>query len=326
MGNLKTELLDPTPAAIAHAVELLSQGEPVALPTETVYGLAADATNPDAMLKIFEAKERPFFDPLIVHIPDFEWLDRITKNRDPLAERLAARFWPGPLTFVLQKRELVPDLATSGLQTVAVRMSAHPVFREVCIKFGNPLAAPSANRFGRISPTAAEHVWTELQGRIPLILDGGSTSHGIESTIIALENGRIRILRAGPVTREQLGEFAEVISQSSSNPSEAPGQLKSHYAPRTPLHITSPEILSSGFEGKRMGLLAWRMPAYPQRFAAIEFLAQSGDLREAAATLFAKMRHLDEANLDLILAEPVPEEGLGIAIMDRLRRAEGKGK
>jgi len=321
---MKTEFLDPTPSAIAHAVALLAHGEPVALPTETVYGLAADATNPDAMLKIFEAKERPLFDPLIVHLPDLSWLDRITQNRDPLVEQLTEKLWPGPLTFVLQKHEIIPDLATSGLQTVAVRMSAHPVFNEVCIKLGKPLAAPSANRFGRISPTAAEHVWAELQGRIPLILDGGPTSHGIESTIVAVENGRIRILRAGPITPEQLSEFAEVITQASGDQPEAPGQLKSHYAPRTPLKILDFQISSFELTGKQVGLLAWQSPTHPDRFSAVEILSPSGDLREAAATLFAKMRHLDEAHLDLILAEPVPETGLGIAMMDRLRKAAGR--
>ena len=320
---MKTELLDPTPAAVARAVELLAGGHPVALPTETVYGLAADATNPEAMLKIFEAKERPFFDPLIVHLPDPSWLDRITRARDPLVERLTGAFWPGPLTIVLQKREIIPDLATSGLSTVAVRMSAHPIFREVCVKFGKPLAAPSANRFGRISPTAAAHVWAELEGRIPLILDGGPTAHGIESTIVAVENGRMRILRAGPVTPEQLSEWGEVISEPRNDTPEAPGQLKSHYAPRTPLIIADSEIASFDCAGKRVGLLSWNSPHCPDQFAIVESLSSTGDLREAAASLFAKMRALDEGGLDLILAEPVPEIGLGIAIMDRLRKASG---
>ncbi|MEI8342477.1 MAG: L-threonylcarbamoyladenylate synthase, partial [Verrucomicrobiota bacterium] len=163
---MKTDLLAPSPEVVARAVDLLARGEPVALPTETVYGLAADAINPGAVLKIFEAKDRPFFDPLIVHLPDLAWLDRVTQNRDPLVEALTKRFWPGPLTLVLERREMVPDVVTSGLSTVAVRMSAHPVFRKVCAKFGKPLAAPSANRFGRISPTAAEHVLDELEGRI----------------------------------------------------------------------------------------------------------------------------------------------------------------
>jgi len=318
---MKTDLLSPTPEIVARAVELLSSGEPVALPTETVYGLAADAINPAAVLKIFEAKERPFFDPLIVHLPDLSWLDRITQNRDLLIEKLTAKFWPGPLTFILQRREIVPDVVTSGLGTVAVRMSGHPVFREVCAKFGKPLAAPSANRFGRISPTAAAHVLSELQGRIPLILDGGPTAHGIESTIIAVENGCIRILRAGPVTPEQLAEFGEVVAEPRNDLPEAPGQLKSHYAPRTRMEILDSRTSNFDFRGRCAGLLAWTSSMRANHYSVCEVLSPSGDLREAAATLFAKMRRLDEAGLDLILAEPVPESGLGIAIMDRLRKA-----
>ena len=322
---MKTDLLTSTPDAIARAVDLLARGELVALPTETVYGLAADATRPEAVLKIFEAKDRPFFDPLIVHLPDASWLDRVTQNRDSLVEKLAAAFWPGPLTLVLPRRGIVPDVVTSGLSTVAVRMSAHPVFREVCAKFGKPLAAPSANRFGRISPTAAEHVLAELAGRIPLILDGGPASHGIESTIVAVENGRMRILRAGPVTPEQLAEFGEVVTQAANDTTEAPGQLKSHYAPRTPMAISNlkawPLQEISNPPARRAGLLAWRDTPTAGDFAVVEVLSPTGDLREAAATLFSKMRRLDEAGLDLIVAEPVPEAGLGLAIMDRLRKA-----
>ena len=330
---MKTDLLVPAPEAIARAVELLAAGEPVALPTETVYGLAADATNPQAVLKIFEAKERPFFDPLIVHLPDLCWLDRLTQNRDPVVDRLAAKFWPGPLTLVLPRRPIVPDVVTSGLPTVAVRMSAHPVFREICAKFGTPLAAPSANRFGRISPTQASHVLSELTGRIPLIVDGGPTVHGIESTIVTVENSRIRILRAGPVTPEELAGFGEVVANAGAEGGtpEAPGQLKSHYAPRTKMRIisspeTKPDILNlnsqiSNFSGIRVGLLAWSALPLLCDFAAIEVLSPAADLREASATLFAKMRRLDEAGLDLIVAEQVPEIGLGIAIMDRLRKA-----
>ena len=318
---MKTSLLDPDSGAVARAVELLAQGEPVALPTETVYGLAADATNPEAVLKIFEAKERPFFDPLIVHLPDLSWRDRIAKNCDPLVEKLTAQFWPGPLTMILPKREIIPDVVTSGLSTVAVRMSAHPIFREVCSKFGKPLAAPSANRFGRISPTSARDVLAELEGRIPLILDGGQAVHGIESTIVAVEKGCIRILRAGPVTSEQLAEFAKVLAEPRSGAPEAPGQLKSHYAPRTRLIISNLRFQISNFPGRRAGLLAWKSTAGGEGFETVEVLSPTGDLREAAATLFAKMRRLDAAGLDLIVAEPVPETGLGIAIMDRLRKA-----
>jgi len=291
----------------------------VALPTETVYGLAADALQPSAVLKIFEAKERPFFDPLIVHLPDIAWLDRLADvpaDDASLVRRLTERFWPGPLTLILPRRALVSDVVSSGLPTVALRMSAHPVFRAVVSAYGKPLAAPSANRFGRISPTTATHVMSELGGRIPLVVDGGATAHGVESTIVALSKGRLEILRSGPVTREELAAFGEVTAPGVVAKPVAPGQLKSHYAPRTPLRI---EPRPQSFAGKRCGLLAWKT-ATPG-FEKVEVLSPSGDLREAATHLFAALRRLDEAGLDGIVAEPVPEIGLGVAIMDRLRKA-----
>ena len=304
---------------MAEASRFLGAGEPVALPTETVYGLAADALCPSAVLKIFEAKERPFFDPLIVHLPDFSWLERLTQVPAAdagLVRALTTRFWPGPLTLVLPRRDVVPDVVASGLPTVALRMSAHPVFRAVVSAYGRPLAAPSANRFGRISPTAAAHVMSELEGRIPLVVDGGPTVHGVESTIVAVAGGRLEILRNGPVTREELAEFGEVTAPGVVSKPVAPGQLKSHYAPRTPLRLErdpKPE------PGKRCGLLAWKNGV--DGFEKAEVLSPAGDLRETATHLFAAMRRLDEAGLDLIIAEPVPEIGLGAAIMDRLRKA-----
>ena len=311
--------------AVGRAVELLASGEPVALPTETVYGLAADATRAEAVLKIFEVKERPFFDPLIVHLPEPGWLDRVTRDRPPLAGELAAAFWPGPLTLVLRRREIVPDVVTSGLETVAVRMSAHPLFREVAARFGRPLAAPSANRFGRISPTAAAHVMSELGGRIPLILDGGAAEHGVESTIVSVDGGRINILRSGPVTREDLEKFGEVVFERRGDSPIAPGQLQSHYAPRTRMKLVKQAGDFAVPAGLRCGLLAWNPRAQSHPFASVEIPSPSQNLREAAANLFAAMRRLDEAGLDLIVAEEVPEEGLGIAIMDRLRKASANG-
>ena len=312
---MKTELLPASPAAIDAAVRLLHAGEVVALPTETVYGLAADATRADAVVKIFEAKERPFFDPLIVHLPSHDWLHRVAVCDDALVlvEELAAAFWPGPLTLVLPRWQLVPDIVTAGLDTVAVRISAHPVFSQVCRAFGKPLAAPSANRFGRISPTTGAHVVSELAGRIPLVVDGGPTEHGVESTIIAVTANGLRLLRAGPVTIEELETFAPVEIAAAGEKPDAPGQLKSHYAPRTPLRIGVADAPPSA------GLLAFRAASHG--FSHVEILSPSGDLREAAATLFAKLRRLDELGLDLIVAEPVPETGLGVAIMDRLRKA-----
>jgi L-threonylcarbamoyladenylate synthase len=312
--------------ATARAVELLRSGDPVALPTETVYGLAADATNPSAVAKIFEAKERPFFDPLIVHLPRLDWLPRVASEVPELARRLIAAFWPGPFTIVLPRTAIIPDLVASGLDTVALRMSAHPVFHEICAAFGGPLAAPSANRFGRISPTSAGDVVKELGGRIPLVVDGGPTAHGVESTIVVVGENEIRVLRDGPVTREQLAEFAPVVSAKSGVKPDAPGQLESHYAPRTRMRIADCRLQIADCDAaKRIGVLAWQPVTEPDRFAHIERLSISQDLREAAANLFAAMRRLDEAGLDLILAEPVPEHGLGVAIMDRLRKAAAHG-
>jgi len=307
--------------------EELERGGVVALPTETVYGLAGDALNAAAAARIFEAKERPFFDPLICHLPDLGWLDRITAippAMQPLIAQLAGAFWPGPLTLVLPKRDCIPDLVSSGLPSVAVRWSAHPLFQAVLSRFNRPLAAPSANRFGRISPTTAAHVLTELGERIPLILDGGPALHGLESTIVAPTERGLRILRSGPVTREQLEAFAPVLSNEAplaeETLPEAPGQLKSHYAPRTPLFL-SPTGEPPPPEA-RAGLLAWRQG--PLGFGALEVLSPSGDLREGAARLFAALRRLDEAGLERIHAELAPASGLGIAINDRLQRAAAR--
>jgi len=310
--------------AVAGAKELLRQGNIVALPTETVYGLAADALKSEAVVKIFEAKERPRFDPLIVHLPGREWLERIARiegDSSLLIEKLIAQFWPGPFTVVLPRREIIPDIVTAGLDTVAVRISAHPVFAEIIRGFDGPLAAPSANRFGRVSPTTAQHVRDELEGRIPLIVDCGPTLHGIESTIVAVRNGRIELLRRGPITAEQLAAFGEVaIAQAVQRP-EAPGQFPSHYAPRTPLVLTDDPLSFAAPSHKKCGLLAWLTVAEAKQFSEIRQLSSHQDLREAAANLFRYLRELDQLDLDLIVAEELPDEGLGAAINDRLRRA-----
>lgn len=319
---MKTEVLAAGPAAVAAAVEALRSGEAVALPTETVYGLAADALDSDAVIKIFEAKERPAFNPLIVHLPTWSWIERVAIIRPgerELIEILASRFWPGPLTMVLPRTAEVPDVVAAGLETVAVRVSAHPVMHEVLQALGRPLAAPSANRFGRISPTAAAHVLDELDGRIPLIIDGGATSHGIESTIVVVRDSRIEVLRRGPVTADQLREFGEVV-EPQHRAIEAPGQLPSHYAPRSRLVLVD-EARSFRGDRSRAGLLAWRSVRAGEKFAAARVLSASGDVREAATDLFRHMRELDALRLETIVAETVPGKGLGEAIMDRLRRA-----
>ncbi|MEP6686489.1 MAG: L-threonylcarbamoyladenylate synthase [Verrucomicrobiota bacterium] len=310
--------------AVASATAFLRRGDPVALPTETVYGLAADALNSIAVAKIFEVKERPRFDPLIVHLPDRSWLERVARidHQDRhLILKLIDCFWPGPLTFVLPRQSIIPDIVTAGLDTVAVRISAHPLFAEIIREFGGPLAAPSANRFGRISPTTGTHVIDELDGRIPLVVDAGPTEHGIESTIVAIRNDRIELLRRGPISAEQLSEFGNVVVSENNPRVEAPGQSPSHYAPRTPLVIVEDVDFFVAPKKKRCGLLAWSSGDEPAQFATVRSLTSRKDLREAASNLFRCLRELDHENLDLIVAEKIPEEGLGCAIMDRLRRA-----
>jgi L-threonylcarbamoyladenylate synthase len=326
------------------AVELLSRGECVALPTETVYGLAADAMNPEAVAKVFAAKERPSFDPLIVHLPHRERLTDVAIVPPEIAKpvaQLTENFWPGPLTIVLPKNPAVPDIVTAGLPTVAVRMSANPVFRRVITSLARPLAAPSANRFGRISPTSASAVLRELDGRIPLIVDGGACHTGIESTIVRIvprePKPLLRVLRAGPVTKEDLQPFGKVEfvnqppAENAVHP-EVPGQLAGHYAPHTPLRVlTRPEDFSP-VGGRRYALLSYRGDpkdgylSLTDWHRTLALSPGSGKLPEAAVRFFHCLRQLDESGADEIIAEPVPERGMGVAIMERLRRAAGSNR
>lgn len=307
------------PAAAGEAADILRQGGIVALPTETVYGLACDALNAAAAAAVFAAKERPAFDPLIVHVAGQEWIGALSAvggRAEALARELARVFWPGPLTLVLPAKDLVPDLVRSGLPTVAVRCSAHPVVAAVLEKLGRPLAAPSANRFGRISPVAASHVIDELGGRIPLVLDGGPCRHGLESTIVAVEEERLALLRPGPVTAEELEKFAPVGRPQGGRGAVAPGMLESHYAPRTPLRLF-PEGALPPADAAVCGLLAFG--AGGPGFAKVEVLP--GDAADAAPLFFAALRRLDSSGVARIYARTVPESGLGRAIMDRLRKA-----
>lgn len=323
---LRTATVAERETAVAAAVERLTAGDVVALPTETVYGLAADAMNVPAVLKVFEAKDRPRFDPLIVHLPDAESVFSLTSAgtaATKITKELTEAFWPGPFTLVLPHNLEINEIVCAGLQTVAVRFSGHPIFAEIVRRLGRPIAAPSANRFGRVSPTSAGHVAAELNGRIPLIIDAGPTTHGLESTIVAIRDGEIEILRHGPITEEQLAEFAPVRCAAEFDLPRAPGQLRSHYAPFTPLTLCDDLATFELAAGQRVGALAWEN-VDAERFAAVRILSRSGDLREAAANLFRLLRELDAANLDLIVSEAVPEHGLGHAIMDRLRRAAAK--
>lgn len=297
------------------AVAFLKEEQIVALPTETVYGLAGDAFSTRALVSIFESKGRPLSDPLILHLLDVSWLDRVATLTPELKQRviaLAAAFWPGPLTLLLPRSRTVPDLVTAGLETVAVRVPSHPVFRKVLSMINRPLAAPSANRFGRISPTSASDVMMELQGKIPLVLDGGASEHGLESTIVWVQQDHLQILRPGPIVATQLSSFGQVITQSVTG--QAPGSLKSHYAPRKELSWYTP--LSKPHNS--IGLLAFSKEV--PGFGAIEVLSPSANLIEAAANLYGALRRLDESPVDSLLVEPVPEVGIGHAIMDRLRR------
>jgi L-threonylcarbamoyladenylate synthase len=304
------------------AKELLDRGKLVAFPTETVYGLGANALDPNAVLGIFEAKGRPQFDPLIVHSDCAERAFALASNLPKLAEELAARFWPGPLTLVLNKRPIVPDLVTSGMPTVALRVPAHEVALDLLRTFGGPIAAPSANKFGRISPTTAEHVRSEFGAELPLVLDGGPCRTGVESTIVSLVGPTPVLLRPGGTPVELLLSVLPRLEQPSSDPSHplAPGQLPSHYAPHTPL-VIGEEAAPRGLLGKAIGFLGVGPARQTSGYAHVEWLSPNGELRQAAANLFAAMRRLDASGLDFIVAELAPARGLGVAINDRLIRA-----
>jgi L-threonylcarbamoyladenylate synthase len=314
--------------AIHRGAEIIRNGGVVAFPTETVYGLGADAFNPIAIARVFEIKNRPYFDPLIVHIANLDEMSRLVIDIPHSAEKLIKRFWPGPLTIVLLRKEAVPDIVTAGLPTVAIRMPRHPVALQLIKKADRPIAAPSANPFGYVSPTTAEHVREQLGNRVDLILDGGPCEVGLESTILSFSEEKPRLLRPGGLPIE---EIESVIGGVETNPVEeekpsSPGRLPRHYAPRTPIVIEGWKENLGAYQNKKIGLLAFREMNVSFPYHHVEVLSPKGDLREAAANLFAAIRRLDALNLDGILAEPVPEAGLGRAIMDRLRRASEREK
>jgi L-threonylcarbamoyladenylate synthase len=299
---MQTRVLPFSDESIAEAARLILAGEPVAVPTETVYGLAADATNAEAVARIYEAKGRPSFNPLIVHVIDFAAAARIG-NFDEAARDLAERHWPGPLTLIVPLRQEagIASIVTAGLATIGLRIPAHPAIQALLRAVGRPLAAPSANASGSISPTRAEHVLSSLGSRIPLIIDGGPTERGLESTIVAATGGPLRLLRPGPI---------DVIAERTAGHGiEAPGQLASHYAPSKPLRLgaslAEPDEYLIGFGP----------------VAGDASLSASGDLIEAAARLFDLLHQADASPRPRIAVAPVPDEGLGAAINDRLRRA-----
>lgn len=311
------------PESIRLAAGVIRNGGLVAFPTETVYGLGCDALNPDAVARIFEAKQRPSFDPLIVHIATRASLNRLVETINFGDHRLMDAYWPGPLTLVMQKREQVPDLVTAGLPTVAVRMPSHPVARALIREAGVPIAAPSANPFGYVSPTCAQHVVDGLGDRIDLILDGGPCPIGVESTIISMVGTWPELLRPGSITLAEIREvIGPVVRAAAGLTVAAPGQLTRHYATRTPMTVLEdPDVRPALHDQERAGLLAMSALGHmDERYCAIEVLSPSGDLREAARNLFAALRRLDAHGLDRLYVQSCEEQGLGLAIMDRLRR------
>jgi L-threonylcarbamoyladenylate synthase len=319
--------LSPSPTDLARAADLLRSGECVALPTETVYGLAADALNPSALAQVFAIKGRPLLDPLIVHVLDLAALAGVAVPDARLAA--LASFWPGPLTVVLRRQACVPDLVTAGKDTVAVRIPAHPVFREVLRLAGRPLAAPSANPFGYVSPTKAAHVSASLGARCPWVVDGGPCAHGVESTILDLSTpGRARLLRPGPITLEalqaKLGAI-EVVTRAAHQQAaqDAPGMLERHYSPATRVVLFARGTTPPAAAGKVARLLLARradLPAGPTDF----FLSESGSAEEGARHLFDLLRALDARGFDVIQAELAEPVGIGVAYNDRLTRAAAR--
>jgi L-threonylcarbamoyladenylate synthase len=332
---MKTQILKlsqkkPQENAIKKAAELLKKGQIVAFPTETVYGLGADAFNPSAVRKIFSAKGRPADDPLIVHVASIADAEKAVKKIPAVARKLMKKYWPGPLTLVLPKSKKVPGVVTAGLKTVAVRMPSHPVALALCKKVG-PIAAPSANSFGKPSPTKAIHVFDDLKGKIPLILDAGSTNIGVESTIVSLATKPARLLRPGKITVEELRRILPLEIVTSVKKSEkplAPGMKYRHYSPKTPvLLVLKPSagkieklVQREQKKGKKIGLLCLgRYHTGAERVIIIGKTPES-----AAKRLFDALRWLDSQKLDMIIAEGLPEKGFGMAVMNRLRRAASR--
>ena len=315
----------PPWTSVSEAARLLREGEVVAIPTETVYGLAGNAFEPKALAKIFAAKERPTFDPLIVHIADIDQLADIAKDIPDEAYKLAEAYWPGPMTIILPKKDCIPDLCTSGLPSVAVRFPSHPVAQAIIKESGLPLAAPSANLFKHVSPTTAEHVAAQLADRIAGIVDGGACSVGVESSIISLAGETPTVLRPGAITPEMFSKVIGnvTVKESTSKPGQAmqaPGQCDTHYRPQVPLYFG--EIP----EGYKLPARTVRI-AFGKQAGAIPAtvnLSESGDMTEATSKLYAYMHDLDKPEYDLILVDPIPNTGVGMALNDRLKRASVK--
>jgi len=311
---------------INKAVQFLDAGEVVAIPTETVYGLAGNAFDSSAVAKIFEAKNRPYFDPLIVHTFELNQVYQLVTEIPESLLKLADKFWPGPLTLLLQKKEIIPDIVTSGLPQVGIRIPHQSLTLELLKQLKFPLAAPSANPFGYVSPTSAQHVFDQLQGKIPYILDGGNCKVGLESTIVGIEKGKVNIFRIGGLSIESIeaviGKVKININQGD-NPA-APGMLSSHYATNKPIIIGSIDENLEKYKTSKIGIISFKNNYSNIASKYCYTLSVKGNVNEAAQQLFAAMRKLDNSDVDIILSEVFPDEGLGRAINDRLQRASFK--
>lgn len=309
------------------AAEMLRSGRLAAFPTETVYGLGADATNSAAVAQIFEAKQRPTFDPLIVHIADRSQLSSVVSKVPEEAEILIRALWPGPLTLVLPKQPSIPDLVTAGLPGVGVRIPKHPIALELLRMAACPVAAPSANPFGGISPTTAQHVLDGLGSTVDCILDGGACAVGVESTVVSFMESRPMVLRPGGCPMEEIQALIGPVGRAVSDPTKddaaqaSPGMLSRHYAPATPLALVPMGREAHSLPGQRCGLMTWGNQPFQGNFHPIIRLCETEDLQTCATQFFAAMRSLDSCGLDVIIAHQFPDSGLGVAMNDRLNRA-----
>lgn len=331
---LKIDQFNIDPDQIKMAADMIKSGGLVAFPTETVYGLGVDALNPVACAKIFQAKNRPLEDPLIVHIADIQDLLRLSNEVYKITLDLVDEFWPGPLTLVLKKQEVIPDIVTAGLDTVAVRMPNHKIALSLIKEAKTPIAAPSANLFGRPSPTTAQHVLEDLDGKIDLVIDGGNANIGVESTIVDLTQEPFCILRPGGIGIEELKRFIPQVELYKKDGILSPGMYPRHYAPKAKIILVEGNgkaqvdkvrkvVYEFDMQGYRLGILAKYENRDRYKDYNVKSLGSGDDLVSCAANLFSVLRDFDRDKVDVIIAEAVKEEGLGFAIMDRLRRAQG---
>ena len=309
---------------ISKAIELLNKEDVVAIPTETVYGLAGNIYSEKAIRKIFEVKQRPLFNPLIVHIPSIDQLEKVAREFPIKAQKLAEAFWPGSLTLILPKKLNLPEIVTGGKDTVGVRIPNHPVTLSLLKQLSFPLAAPSANPYNRISPTSSDHVKTYFGNTLPMVLEGGECKNGIESTIIGFENNEAILYRLGAISVEDIEKIIgniQIKNKSDTTPN-APGMVAKHYAPKTKMYLLDDidEFIENA-KSKKIGVLRFQEELNATRFEHIEILSKSGDLKEATSKLYAALHKLDSLGLDIIVAERFPDVGLGKSINDRLERA-----